>query len=314
MSLPFLILLQFVWASSYVAQKLALGEMPLGLVMVLRYGIAAFFFLLIGRLHFRNRFTAREWGLILFAGIINFTASPFFQLKALTLTYAVDVSILVAFEPLMTALVAVAFLGERVRFSTLITFCIATVGVVAMSWQNGAGPFVWARLIGDFLFLAALLCEASCSGTCKYLTEKPKNDPLAVIAWMIFTGFAVNLVIHGSLITPQNLAAIHSRGWMALFYMAILCSCLGYGGWVYLMKKIPLNQLALSLFLQPLFGSIVAIAVLKEPLHRQTLFGGSLVLFSLFIWMGTRLKAVAQNRNQNEGEERKIGQPENAET
>lgn len=312
--LIFLILLQFVWASSYVAQKLALGEMPLGLVMVLRYGIAALFFLLIGQLNFKNRFTAREWGLILFAGLINFTASPFFQLKALTITYAVDVSILVAFEPLMTALIAVAFLGERLRFSTLAAFAIATAGVLVMSWQNGAGPFVWTRLIGDFLFLLALLCEASCSGACKYLTEKPKSNPLAVIAWMIFTGFAVNLAIHWSLVTPQNLAAINPKGWMALFYMSILCSCFGYGGWVYLMKKVPLNQLALSLFLQPLFGSIVAIAVLKEPLHQQTLFGGSIVLFSLFIWLGTHLRAVSQNRNQNEGKEGKIGQPENAET
>ena len=303
----FLILLQFVWASSYAAQKIALGEMPLGLVMVLRYGLASLFFLLIGQLHFKNRFTPREWGLILFAGVINFTASPFFQLKALTLTYTMDAAILISFEPFITALVAVLFLGERLKFSTLATLIIATAGVLVMSWQNGEGAFVWARLVGDGIFFLALLCEAACSGACKHLTENNINRPLSIIAWMMFTGFFVNLVLYGYQITPQNLAAIHPQGWVSVIYMALLCSCLGYGGWVYLMKKTPLNQLALSLFLQPLFGGIVAIVLLKEPLNQQSLVGGCIVLISLLIWFAASSRAVAQNRNENEAEESEVG-------
>ncbi len=286
----FLILLQFIWASSYGVQKLALGEMPLGLVLIFRYGLATLILLLTGQLRFKNRFTPREWGLILFAGIINFAGSPFLQLKSLTLTYAVDVSILVSFEPLLTALVALLFLSEKLKKSTLLTFCVATAGMMVMSWQSGAASFDWVRLIGDGLFLLALLCEAACSGICKHLTEKENNRPLNIIGWMMLVGFLINLITNGPLLTLEKFKAIQPTGWIIILYLAILCSCIGYGGWVYLMKKIPLNQLALTLFLQPLFGTTIAVLLLDEPLNRQTILGGGIVLSTLLIWVAAHFR------------------------
>jgi drug/metabolite transporter (DMT)-like permease len=92
-----LVILQFFWSSSYVAMKLAMTEMPLGLVMILRYGIAGL--VLLAACGFKDwRISTRDFLLILAIGILNFTLSPFFQLTSLNLTDATDIAIMVAFE------------------------------------------------------------------------------------------------------------------------------------------------------------------------------------------------------------------------
>lgn len=297
MKLLFLFFIQLIWASSYVSQKLALAEMPAGLVLVFRYGLAALFFLLAGQYSWREKFNKREWLLIGAVGVLNFSGSPYFQLSALKLTYAIDVSILVAFEPMIAALLAVLFLKERVSSSTLVTFLLATLGVLIMASGKGAlGTFQWLRLTGDAFFFLSLVCEGCYSVASRHLVQKYR--PMRLLAWMMLAGFFANLIGHGTLLTPANLADISWAGWFNLGYLALFCSVLGYGVWVRLLKKIPVNQLVLSLFLQPLLGSALAVLILKERLDLQTLLGGGVVFLSLLIWLGLR-SLQKEDRNVN---------------
>lgn len=295
MPLIALFCIQLIWASSYVAQKMALAEMPIGLVLIFRYGFAALCFLLLGQLNFKNKFTRKEWLLILFVGILNFAGSPSLQLNALTRTYAIDVSVLVAFEPLITALLAVLFLREKIRPSTLLTFFIAAAGVLIMASSKGTiGAFQWMRIIGDGLFFLSLVCEGIYSVSSRHLVQKYR--PLQVLAWMMFAGFLANLLGHFQLVSKENIATISAVGWLNLLYLGLFCSSLGYGVWNWLLRKRPVNQLALSLFLQPLLGSALAVWILQEKLDLQTMLGGGIVLVALLTWLIFR-SLQKQNRN-----------------
>lgn len=289
MNLTLLFLIQFVWASSYISQKMALAEMPIGLVLIFRYGIAALFFLMAGQYTCKQKFTGREWLLIVGVGILNFAGSPYFQLKALTLTYAMDVSVLVAFEPLIVAWLAVCFLKERVKPQTLLVFLMATCGVLIMASSKGAGgSFQWLRLMGDALFFCSLLCEGIYSVSSRHLVQK--HPPLRLLAWMVLAGCIGNLLGNYPHLTGQNLRAISPVGWLNLCYLALICSCMSYTIWVWLLKKIPVNQLALSLFLQPILGSMLAFWLLKERLDGQSAFGALLILTTLLIWLRWQLR------------------------
>ena len=280
----FLFLIQLIWASSYVAQKMAVTAMPLGLVLILRYGIATLLFLLAGQLNFKEKFSRKEWLLIFFVGVLNFTGSPFFQLTALTKTVAIDTAILITFEPLVTTLLAILFLKERINRWTWLAFFAATVGVMIMSLHRSAlGVFQWTRLWGDLIFLCSLLCEATCSTASRHLTQK--YSPLKLIAWMTCAGFLANLLANFPLLTSQNLKAIPVAGWLDLFYLALFCSCIGYGVWVSLLKRISVSQLSLSLFLQPILGTFFAVLILNEKLDFKTVLGGMVVLTSLLVWL-----------------------------
>lgn len=287
MLVALILFLQITWSGSYIAMKLAVAEMPVGLAMILRYGLAVLFFALAGRYWKRPRFSAREWALIAFVGVVNFSGSPFFQLTSVTLAPAMDVSILVAFEPVIAALLAVFFLKERLEKSTLAVFGIATIGVFIMSgWQSSSASFDLWRLAGDGLFLLSLVAEGIYQVSSRHLTQK--HPPFQLAAWMILFGFLTNLLANHSLLTAENFSRISVAGWGSLFYLALICSTIGYGAWCWFLKKTPVSVLSLSLFLQPIAGSILAALILKEKMSWQTAMGAALILSSLFFWLWGR--------------------------
>ncbi|MBI4125208.1 MAG: DMT family transporter [Deltaproteobacteria bacterium] len=280
-------MIQVVWASAYVSQKMALAEMTPGLILILRYGIAVLFFLLAGQYGFKQKFSRKEWLLILGVGVLNFSGSPYFQLKALTYTYAVDVSVMVAFEPLVSALLAVYFLRERMHPFTLLTFGLAILGVLIMSLGKGSGGTLqWFRLWGDSLFLISLLCEGACSITSRHLTQR--HSPLRLIAWMILAGFTANLLGNFPLLGFSTLTQISPAGWLNLVWLGFFCSVFCYWVWFSLIQRIPVNQIALSLFLQPILGSALAVVLLKEKMDGRTILGSAFILLTLLIWVFKR--------------------------
>lgn len=277
-------LFQIVWAGTYVAMKLAMTEMPLGLVMIFRYGLTTLFFLIAGQLRFGERFSRREWLMILGIGIVNFSGSPYFQLKALQYTQASDAAVMVAFEPLVLALLAVVLLGERLKKRTLFTFFCATGGVLLLSGEAQANaPFDTARLFGNLLFFGSVIFEAFYTLGSIRLVQK--HHPYRIVAWMILFGFLGNLLGNFHLLTPENLGVISAKGWGALFYLSFLATFVCYTGWVVILKKVPVTQAALSLFLQPIFGTILGVLLLREPYGWRNFAGTSLILFSLLAWL-----------------------------
>lgn len=279
-----LILIQAIWTSSYVAMKIAMVSMPIGLVLILRYGIATLVFLAIGSFRGIPQLTKREWLLVIGVGIANYSLSPFLQLKSLTLTNVIDVSVLVSTEPILTALIASLILRERLTWDLVTVFLISTVGVLLMSGiplQATAIPMSPVRLVGNLLFILALCCEGANSVTGRHLTMR--HSPLTLVAWMHAAGFAANLLFNFR--TFSSLPAISLNGWLAILHLGIFCSAVGYGVWYVLVKKIPVSRLALSLFLQPLIGTLFGYFLLKERLSLQTMIGAGLILVSLLVWV-----------------------------
>ena len=284
-----LILLQLFWSSSYVAMKFALVSMPVGLVMILRYGIAALLLLAVVRFRPLRNASMRDWLLIVGVGIVTFTLSPYLQLKSLTMTQAVDVAVLVSLEPLITALAATLFLKERLTWDLALVLLIATAGVLIMSGFHSIGRAASGeRLLGNLLFLAALGFEACCSVAGRVLTQS--HPPLQLAAWMFLVGSAVSLLFNlGTLEAIPSFSAAPAS-WIAVLYMAVFGSAVGYGGCYLLVKKVPVSRLALSLFLQPVIGSLLGYYLMGERLDSQTLVGGGLIVVTLFLWVLNRLR------------------------
>lgn len=283
-----LVLLQFFWAASYAAMKLAMTEMPMGLVMILRYGIAGII-LLVASGWKDWRIGTRDFMLILAIGILNFTLSPFFQLLSLNLTYATDTAVLVAFEPMTTALLAVLILREKFSKRTLGVFIIATIGVLIMSnvQMKHGEVAITTRLMGNFLFLASVCCESLYSITSRATTQR--IPPLRVIALMTLSGAVTNALIYSETLTAQNFSQIGAMGWGCILFLAIFCSVIGYGCWTILTRITPVNRLTLSLYLQPIFGGLVAYYTLHEIPTTRTFIGAGIVVLSLLFWVLTHM-------------------------
>lgn len=318
-----LILFQSFWSCSYVAMKVGLGQMPLGLVIIIRYATAFTFLMgwILIASHAQKRrtrlsaqssendstqktfkltplseFGRRDLCLVLLIGLLTFSASPYFQLSSLRFTYATDLAFLVTFEPIITTMLAMFILRERVRTFTMFIFAVATVGALIMSGSDAESGAAMAatRLLGNGIFVVAMICEGLFSITSRSVTQR--HHPLQVITLMTGTALLGNLLIHHQTLTLQNLSVIGWQGWFStVFILGIGCSVIGYGGWTYLSKHLPVSQLTLSLFLQPIIGGAVAFLILGEVPTLRMILGASVVFSSLLVWTWWQMRLRAHS-------------------
>lgn len=279
-----LIGIQTLWAGSYIAFKIIVAELPIPLALVLRYGLAALVLVLVS-LWRPWRLSWRDAGILVVVGVLDFCLAGYLMFAVARLTYAGDMAILIAFEPLITTLLAVLLLRERLTRGTMMVLAVAMVGVVLMSelrWEDG--QIVWStRLVGNALFLIALLCESGYSVCSRALSQRV--DPLQAATLMLVAGALGNLLLHRGEVTWNRLAAISPLAWAALLFLGLGCSALGYTSWTYLLRRTPVQVAALSLFLQPVIGSLLAYGFLDERPSAWTIAGASLVCGSLLCWV-----------------------------
>lgn len=285
-----LFLTQTLWAGSYVAIKLAGQEMPVGLIIFLRYGLASLLLLSAAPWNGLPRLQRRDWLLVACLGALNFTLAPALQITSLKYTQAIDVSILIALEPTLTVLLATLALREKPSATTISALAMGTFGMLILS---GVGfrhllPTHPDRLLGNVLFTASLLCEASVTVAGGRLAGRypPSHSVLA----MKGAGFLTAAVFFAPVILGADIGNVSWQGWTSVAFLAVFPSVVCYTLWYRVIKVVPVSHVALSLFVQPIVGSAIGYTLLGETISRETLMGALLVCAGLAWWQARTLR------------------------
>lgn len=297
-----LIMIQAFWAGSYVAMKFAMMDIPVGLIIIGRYAVAVLIFLSLGFFKGGLRFRLRDWLLMVGIALATFVVSPYCQIKSLGLTQVMDVSILISLEPLVTALVAAFFLKERLSWDLIAVFFVSTIGVLILSGVNFSGVassgLSAGRLLGNLIFMVSILCEAVYSTGGRHLTQR-NLSPLRLVAWIHLLGLVINGAIYFPELKTFNYGSVSWVSWASVFYLGAFCSGIGYAVWMVLAKKIRVSYLALSLFLQPVFGPLFGFFLMGEKVDSQLILGGGLILLTLIVWTLSQFRRTGAWSVQN---------------
>ena len=91
--------------------------------------------------------------------------------------------------------------------------------------------------------------------------------------------------------TPAAVISMNERNWVlprldlqglaALLYLVIVCSVIGYAVWFKTLRHAEASMASVTLFVQPLSGSLVGFLLLGEVFGLFSLVGGGLVVVSL---------------------------------
>ena len=279
-----LFLAQFFWTGSYAAMKWTGDEMPVGVIVFLRYGGASLGFLL-GNLFFGwPRWHRSDLGWIALLGALAFALAPTLQIVSLRYTQAIDVSILIALEPMLTAFAAALLLGEKISRWTAAALAAGTAGMFVLSGAGlpATGGWAYGRLLGNLLFFASLLFEAAVTVAGRRLAGRYR--PRDAVQAMMLAGFATAGVVYAGPVRSMDFRAPSLRSWGSIVYLAAGPSIFSYTLWYRVLREVPANRVALSLFFQPLIGTFLGYFLLKETIGVETLVGGALVCGGLAWW------------------------------
>ena len=279
-----LFLVQFCWTGSYVAMKWAGDEMPVGVVVFLRYGGASLGFLVGNLFSGRPRWHRADLGLLALLGALNFALAPTLQVASLRYTQAIDVSILIALEPVLTVLAAALLLKENISRQTGIALTVGTAGMFLLSGVGLPAGEGWAgaRLLGNLMFFSSLLFEVAVTVAGRRLAYRYR--PSDAVQAMMLAGFLTAAAVYAGPIAAMDFSAPSMRAWGSIVYLVLGPSIFSYTLWYRILREVPANRVALSLFFQPVIGTFLGYFLLGETIGVETIVGATLVVGGLAWW------------------------------
>ena len=219
-----------------------------------------------------------SWLMLAGMGFVGIFLHQMIQAHGLTLTTAVRTGWLIGVTPIWSAVLAAFFLGEGFGPRKILGLFIGLVGalLVITRGELSAGVLALPSTQGDLLVLASTWTWAIYTILGRD-TLKRLGSARATAAAM-FAGWAMMIPFFVAATGWHEYRDLSSTGIIAILFLGIGCSGLGYWFWYAALERIDASQVASFLYLEPLVTLLSAVALLGETVALSTILGGLLVL------------------------------------
>jgi drug/metabolite transporter (DMT)-like permease len=265
-----------IWGAAFPLTKPALETIPPFTFALLRFAVALAVLLpMAGRPALKLLRGPDRWR-IAAMGLLGFCVAQLAQTLALRFSPASDIALLSTGTPLWIALLAAVWLGERLSRRGVLGFALAIAGLALIVWPDDSGTASSGmRLLGDAIFLVNGFTWACYNVMGKAMMAR--HDPLTATTAAGMVGivglvpFAAGEWLAGWL--PQ--ATLVGAG--AVAYTGLLVTVVGFLTLFWAYSRVRAAQVAITMYLQPLAGVLVAWALLGEQLSGAFVAGSALV-------------------------------------
>lgn len=218
--------------------------------------------------------------------------TPILQFSGLARSQSIDNAIVIAIEPLFSVFLAWLILREGLRWFQTLSFGLAMVGFLLVSkldFHHG-NPFSDFHFFGFFLMIMALWGESIFSVLGRLLTQR--YEPVALYGTAIFIG-ALALILFGAFqgeLPDLSKGSVRSMG--AVLYLGPIGTTLSYVFWMKLIRHAPVASLVITLFVQPVFGSLWGVLFLKEHFNLHQTIGALLILVAIVFQSTLEMRGI----------------------
>jgi drug/metabolite transporter (DMT)-like permease len=220
--------------------------------------------------------TGREWPLVLAGGI------GWFSIYNLTLNAAerrIDAgtaALIVQVGPILVALLATVFLGERLTRWSVLGMVVGFAGVAVIAEASGANA---NDVAGVGLALVAAAGFAVGVLTQKRLLSRLRA--LDLTFWYTAVGAIGCLPWSGQLVHMARTASTADLAWIG--YLGIFPSAVGFVLWAYALSHADAGRFSQSTFLVPFLTALMAWAFLDEVPPALAFVGGLMCIGGVLI-------------------------------
>jgi|KBSMisStaDraftv2_1062788.scaffolds.fasta_scaffold87979_2 drug/metabolite transporter (DMT)-like permease len=264
-----LLVMNFFWAAVYSAYKLMDPSLSTGTIVTLRFGLAGLCLLIAWPWLPGRTPRGADLAITCLMGLIVFVVGQRLQVYGNQLGKAGDSSVLMAFEPLITSVIAGIFLREHIGPRRWAGFTLGLAGVALLHgvWQS---DFQWAGLKASMIFISSFFCEGIYSVLGKPIVMRA--SVMKMLTLTLVVGTVGNLMIDGRQ-TFEAARSLSYQSWGLLLALAVICTAVGYSVWFMVIRECPVNVAALTVFAQAIFGVGLAVLWAHEPLRLGQLLG-----------------------------------------
>lgn len=219
--------------------------------------------------------------LVLLAAGFAFAFDLFFWHRSIHLIGPGLATMLSGFQVFVLAIVAVLFLGERLRWQIVIAIPTAFLGVALIIGIDWAALTEGYRM-GVVFGLATALCYSCYLLIMRWLRVNDRSGvtPMVEVAWASLACAAVLAI--ASMVTGESLAIV--RGSEAILLVGYaLFAILGLVVISWSLDKVPTSLVGLLLLLEPTFAYVWDLTLYDRPVSSLEIGGAALALGAIYL-------------------------------
>ena len=256
-----LIIATFLWGSSFISLKYAIGVYDPAVVIFLRMLTTLAVSLCLWRFITRFDYRRGDWKYLVSMSLAEPCLYFLFEGHAMEHTSASQAGVIVSCLPLIVAVLAFFMLKERISRAIIVGFTLCIGGSILLTMLSPASEHAPNPIVGNTLELLAMLCAAYYTVSVKHLAAR--YSPLSLIA---LQGLAGSLFFAPFLLfveVPQNHDPI---AFAHILYLGTFVTLGGYGMYNYAISKVSVLTAAAYSNLIPIFTLLLSAIVLSEVL------------------------------------------------
>lgn len=272
------------WASSFILIKIGLEELPPATFATVRFLLASMFLapflLLTSKI---EKITCIDWIKLLVLGATGVALLNLLQFIGLTLTTAINGSILLNTNPIFISILSVIFLNEKIKLKNMIGIVMAFIGVVFIITREYLHLAVFSQtsLLGDILILGSAICWAIYTIVGKTMFSSYK--PIVITTFSILIGTVFLLIYTLTIEDITIVVKVSIATWIAILFLALVCSGLAYILWYEALSILEASEAGVFLFTMPIYTILIANLTLKESITIPAIIGIVLVILGLYL-------------------------------
>jgi drug/metabolite transporter (DMT)-like permease len=268
-----------LWASAFIAIKIALEGLSPFLLIFLRLFLGSLFFLAFWRRVGTVSLTAKDRWLLLVMSLFEPCLYFLFETKALMYTTASQAGVIFAFLPILIILFSYLMYRDRPNGAQVLGGGLAAAGVSMLCLSGLASEDASAPALGNFLELLAMASAAVYTVLLKRLSGSYSAYFLAaaqsVTGAIFFLPFAAYELSQG--------VAISATSAVAVLYLGIVVTAGAYTLFNIGISRVSVAHGAIYFNLIPLFTLIFSVAFLDETITLMQTAAMVLVILGVLV-------------------------------
>jgi len=269
-----------IWASSFIALKIAMQDLGPLTVIFGRMILASMCFIFFIKKFTKIKFRKQDIKYIVLMAVFEPCLYFIFESYALLNTTAGQAGMITSMMPLITAVGAGILLKEIISRQLILGSALAVVGAVWLSLDSVASASAPNPMFGNFLEFLAMVCGAGYTIAIRHLSNS--FSALFLTAAQSFIGaiFFLPFAIY-----EYNTLGFNPsyEAFYAILYLGVVVTLGGYGLFNYALSRTHASTAASYVNLIPVFTVILAYVLLGETLSTTQIYASGIILMGVFI-------------------------------
>jgi drug/metabolite transporter (DMT)-like permease len=281
-----LLIVAAIWGFGWPAGRVIANDIEPFVASWIRYVIAVLLFLVL--LYFSKQWvipTRNEWKRLALIGFFSTCVYQAFFMYGMQYTAAGDASLMITFNPLFTAILAIFFLGEKMTYRLAIGLGLGLTGVgILFYYSPNVDISFTSRAIGDILIAGAAFSWACNTILMKKAMITPAENreanltPLQLTVWSSVAGLIFLTPIMFIETSQHGIPVPSNEGWIAMVFLAVFSTVISYVWFADGILTIGAGKSALYVYLVPPFGIFSGYLLLDEKLGTSLLLSFILIV------------------------------------